>query len=249
MRGRKRFLPLMMLLLALLWSAPATSLEFDLDSDDYTDYDPDKPEQDAGSDVPVNGTFYLEVNVTEVDSGEDSVELLDSGINESEYDEKIIGNGGTSHSVRGLGPNGTTFYESGFKLYSTSVAMTVGPNGTRSAEHDVDRYPKHLFRIPADYRIEELVIKEGNQTIFSLNIPQRVCIGENPPHYCRWNNYTETSEEGGVIGVFEPSDSGNENRTEEKNDGGENKTKRLDSEPENKVIETLILLFDDFMPI
>lgn len=202
---------LVVLLLLILVStfATASMVELDPRSDsDYTFYNQTGTYTgtDTGSEVPVNGTFYLEVNITEVDSGEDRVELIRSGINESEYDERITGNGGMSHTVKGLGPNESTFYESGFKLYSRSVSMKMGPNGSRKAEYDVNRYPKHLFRIPADYRIEELVIEEGNKTIFNISVPERVCVGENPPHYCQWNNYTETSESGNITGVFEPQD-------------------------------------------
>lgn len=202
-------LAVIVLLISFSTFATASMVELDFGPDsDYTLYNQTETytSPDTGLEVPVNGTFYLEVNITEVDSGQDRVELLRSGINESEYDERITGNGGTSHIVKGLGPNGSTFYESGFKLYSRAVEMRMGANGSRKAVHDVERYPKHLFRIPADYRIKELVIKEGNKTIFNISVPERVCVGENPPHYCKWNNYTETSDNGNITGVFEPQD-------------------------------------------
>ncbi len=137
---------------------------------------------------PVNGTLAVEMKINNVSTPE----IEDIGINESLKNKGLLTRGlsGEPHGrVRLVNEEGEIVYEKAFRLWETQVSSKQYPNGTWSIERD-KYYPDiHTFHFPNNYSVREIRVIQDEESIFEANITQKLCSGQNLPHYCEYNNF------------------------------------------------------------
>lgn len=157
----------------------------------------------------VNGTISLELNITpKSESSSYSAEVIEFEIDESDRMKpgtvRATGSQGDEYKAELLSKNGEVITSHTFRLYSESVEnRRYAENGSYAPPLYVKNYyPKHVFNFQNNYSARKIRIEGQNIETMEISIPQRVCTDSEYPHYCDYNNFTET-EDGEKIGLYE----------------------------------------------
>ncbi len=137
---------------------------------------------------PVNGTLVVEMKINNVSTPE----ITDIGINESLKNKGFLTRGisGEPHGkVQLVNEDGEIVDEKYFRLWETQVSDEQYSNGTWSIETDRYYPDTHTFLFPNNYSAREIRVMKDEEKVFESNITQKLCSGQNLPHYCEYNNF------------------------------------------------------------
>ena len=122
--------------------------------------------------------FSLDANINK----NNTVNLNSFNITEGDPSSFINGD----YTVRTVDENSNSLYSQNFSA-SFTVVYDVIPNTTSTSESETVNTTRKLLRIPYSYDAEVVQILKSGDKIYSLNIPNRVCMDDDDvcPEYCQ----------------------------------------------------------------
>ena len=145
------------------------------------------------------GLFHLKLDIP--NSSSEEVELENFKLKEYKRMKvgtiRATGSPGKTHSIELISNNDSVIESRSFKLYETTHNDVMTADGTyASSDTGKSYYETHIFNFEADYSARNIRVYKGQNQIFNLNIPEKLCNEQIKPHYCEYNNISTKVDSG-----------------------------------------------------